>query len=572
MFTCDRCQKSYNSERRYGSHVERCALSDLNDDTRSVRSSRSTGSRKSNAISDVESDYRKDSRLDVDKLLREKTTLKTDLKKYARELQRVKESSRNEVEKTQDYFNQQIYDLTEERDRLNEEIAAARDNLFTEKDHLRDDFNRKLTNYKEQLEKRYSSTCSKHVKRLNQMVDKLQQKLDDQLEEKDKVKDELEKYYTNREETLRNEFESFQEETQKTRMVFEKERDELKRISQTCNIEKDAYKMKCDTERDQQIQKVMIDKKTSVQTLEGLNQSLRKRVESLESERTKESDTLKTLHQNTVTMKEHQMNEMKSQFKRRLEESTKSLESQLQLANNQVEKAVLETTRKHKDKLKQEESQHEKIVEALRIDHERELRDMNTELATYRSDVEYHKKHIDDCVHRKEQDMIRQFQHITEKLEAEKESLRQKLERDYAEAITSREQKLSKLQDEYNTIEEELLKHRLYTKRVKHDAEQIKSQCVSSLNRQKNDTDKIITEREQRIQECKENYETRIEHMKKDFIDKMNNVTSESEKDFNTENLKLKNEVKNLNNSIIRLKSEFLVAMNAQKEKLYQNN
>ena len=628
MYTCDRCQKEYVSERRYESHRERCTLRDLDDDIRSLRSSRSTSSRRSNAISDIENDYRRDSRMDVDKLLREKTKLKADLKKYTRELQRVKEANRDDMEKSQDYFNQQILELTEERDQLTDDLTTARDVLLNEKERLRDEFNRKLSAHKEQLEKRYSSNSNKQTKRLNDMVSKLQDKLDGQIEEKDEIKQTLEEYYTQREEELRKEVEKHQEENQKIRATFEAERAELKRIAQTCSIEKDAFKMKCDTERNQEIQKVILDKKTAVQTLEGLNQTLQRRIDVLEADKAKETDTLKTSHQNTIRMKEHQMNEMKANFKRKLEESTKSLESQLELANQQIEKAVLETVRKHEEKLKQETSQHEKIVEALRVAHDKELRDMNLQLQTARSDVEYQKKHTEDSIKHKEQDMLRQFQQITEKLEGEKESLRQESEKNYTVAITERERKLSQLKDEFDKMEEELVKHRIYTKRVKQDAEDIKNKCVASLNKQKIDTDKVIAEREKHIQTLEEqltktkgdctkrlengktqldsvrssleleqkktttlttqyndlqrrydeaergrvnvatHYENRIETMKREFETKISNIKQETQRELQPENTKLKMEIDQLNASMRKLKDEYITKINNQKDNI----
>lgn len=517
MYTCDRCNKSYSSERRYNSHIERCALHDLDDDARSVKSYRSSSSRKSNAISDIQSEYSEDTQLDLDKLLREKTKLKSNIKKYARELQRVRDASRSELERCQEYFNQQIIDLTEERNQLVEDISTSRDELFLEKERLRDEFNKKLIGHKDQLERRYSSSSNKQIKHLNDMITKLQRKLDEQLEEKEQLKESLEDYYSQKDEKLRNQVEKHQEELQKVKSAFESERNELKRIAQTCSMEKDAYKMKCDTERDKEIQNILVDKKTAVQMLEGLNQHLQNRIDNLDSEKIKEINNIKTSHQNTLRMKEHQIDEMKIQFKRRLEESTKSLESRIELANRQLEKTVHESSKKHTDDLNQEKSHHEKIVKALEIGHKKELHELNEKLNAAYSNVEYQKKYAQDSIKKKEQDMLAQFQQIIDKLEAEKESIKQNSEKNYAEAITTHEEKFSKLQNKYNDIENELFKHRLYSKRVKQDAEDIKSKCLSLLNNQKTDTDKVIAEREKCINGLKE----RLTNIESDYENRL---------------------------------------------------
>ena len=486
MYRCNRCHKSYNDERRYNSHVQRCSHRDINDDSQSIISNRS------NIYMNTDKDIKQESQLDIEKLKRE-------IKKYTRELRRVKEENRDDIEKSQEYLNGQISSLIDERDQLSRDLVVTKDRLYTEKDRLRDEFNRKLRVHKEQLEKRYSSENNRTIKRLTTIVNKLQMKLDNSLEQKEKIKEDLEDHYSRREEELRKEISELQEDMQSTIDAFDKERGNLKTIIDSCNADKTSFEVSCEARKNKDIKNILTQKQTDISLLEGLNSSLKKRLSTIEDDKNQEIQRIKTAHTNKIAMKDAQIKTMNNNFNDTLHKTVSSLQCKIDIANNQVEKAVKEATEKNQEMLNIEKSQHNKIVEALKVQHNLYTKKIKNDLKRAIDEAEFQKKYTDKALKCKEEEMVKQFQIITNNLEVEKESVQRTAKHKYDEDISLRNNTIYKLEDELQIIGKELSRFRISNKRIKDDANKDIEEHKNKLDIHKKELNDIIKDKDKTI-------------------------------------------------------------------------
>lgn len=558
MYTCHTCQKSYNNKGRYESHVQRCGRVNVDDDLQSVASNKSETSIVSNYISDVEGGSKKGSRLNVK------------LKKYNRELQRVKEVNRDDMEKSQEYFHDQILNLTDERDKLAEDLFIAKDKLFYERGRMRDEFNRKLISHKEQLENRYSAAGNKYIKRLKDIIDNLQNKLDSQLEEKEKVKESLDKYYSEREEKFLKDIEKHQEEMQTVSKTFEVERTDLTRIMQACVSEKESYMTKCDVEKNKDIQKILLDKRSDIRVLEKINISLESRLSGIEEDKDKEINRIKTSHKNNIATKDRHISEINARYKKTLEETTKSMQCRIDRAHKEVEKAVQESSKKHIEKLQQEKSQHDKIIIALKMEHKREIENMDKDLRSAIEDVAYQKKFTDHAIERKEKDMLKQFQTITNKLESEILNITRKSDNKYNESVIDGEKTINKLKNDVNIVEHELNKQRMYSKKVEQDSINDKKESDVYITNKKREYDKIIMEKDKSIREISSNLKNKIKLLTQELNSTKRSIDSQTEECASSrrEIQVLKNQNIQLSIDIARIVKESNKTMKEDKDKI----
>ena len=305
---------------------------------------------------------------------------------------------------------------------------------------------------------------------------------------------------------------TLQEDYNKLQKSFESEKARLARLMQTYNTEKDALTIKLDNEKRKEIENINMIKDAKIQTLEGNVNNLQKTIDKLQKERDDEIDTLSTTYKNTLTMKEADLQKMKDRFKRNFEDHTKSLEAQIDIANRQTETAVLESSRKIQDKLKQEQNQRSKIVEGLKIAHNSEIKELQTQLDTYRGEIEYQRKHSTDLLKVKEQDMINQFQNIVNKLEADKIALKQAHERGYEKDITPRDNRIAFLQQQIKDMEEELTRVRGESKTVKQESETLKNNLTATMNTYRLEADKNILDKDKLINKL----ETELKYIQSD--------------------------------------------------------
>ena len=474
---------------RYNSHVQRCSLKDIYNDSQSIISNKSVSSMN---YSNTENGIRQESHLDIEKL-------KKEIKKYTRELKRVKEEKQDDIEKSQEYFNGQLTSLTDERDQLYRDLVVTKDKLYTEKDRLRSEFNRKLRAHKEQLEKRYIDSNNKTVKRLNNSIKKLQMRLDDGLEEKEKIKEDIEEYYSRREEVLKNEISELQENMQSAIDTFDKERSTLKTIINSCNADKASFEVNCEAQKSKDIKNILTEKQTDIHILEGLNTSLKKRLSTIEADKNEEIQKIKTLHTNKITIKDAQIHAMKDNFKVTIDKTVISLQSKIDTANNQVEHAVKEATIKNQEMLNSEKSQHNKIVEALRAQHSLYIKRLNKDVKNATDEAEFQKKYTDKVLKSKEEEMLKQFQTITNNLEVEKETIERTSKRKYNEDISSRDNTISKLEDEIKLLDKEFNRFRISNTRIKNDADESIKEYTDKLNLQKKESNNSIKDKDKTI-------------------------------------------------------------------------
>lgn len=270
MYTCETCSNKYTSQKSYLSHIESCE----------EQQERSSSSRKRNsisALSDIEDD-RSRSRYLIDgismkkmieRLLKDRIKYKAIIKKYKSDIRmRIKEH-RYDLERNQEYFQEQILALNEEKDDLTQQLIASREEVFNEKERLRSNFLKKIALEKKRLGISYERKNPSNIK-LQKNINKLHESINMQIEQKERIKREYDEDIYNRDNSIT----------------------ELKSINNTLSSQ--LEKMKYDTDN---------IKQQFVQNLNQQKEDNEKNIAERDSRITKLETQIKTLHDSNTLLR-----------------------------------------------------------------------------------------------------------------------------------------------------------------------------------------------------------------------------------------------------------------------------
>lgn len=230
-------------------------------------------------------------------LLKEKNDLKTKLKMVLNDLENQSKEHKYEMEKFQDYFQDQIISLTEQKEGLSNELSNLKLCFVEEKEKNRLALEEKLSKYKEIIEKR-CATRDNQVKKLENSLVILQDKLNFQQEEKES----LENVYKENEEKFRQIIFELQDQIRKIK--------EQKIKDQKPNTTEDVKKIitECENkvnEKEKELSVFKLKYKKETGELQDINENLKNQVISLQNNLKKIQDNITlTLHGNLSKQKE----------------------------------------------------------------------------------------------------------------------------------------------------------------------------------------------------------------------------------------------------------------------------
>jgi len=435
---------------------------------------------------DLENDNRDKYRRIIKKLSDDKIKLKDKLRRLIDEIEQRTEEHHRELGKTQDYFQEQISDLTEERDNAHNQLGRLR-----------------LEN--EQLQDRFSD-CEKSKNKksletnlLKEAVSTLQKRLNEQIEEGDMVKDTAEKMIAKREEQLKTNIVDLEEQLRKTREAHAADRHRIQQLSSNFATEKDALARQLAIQHKEKTDSLIAEKTAIINTLQSSVDRMEKRSKEIEKERERIiSDTnfrienakaefdrgieniLKTNDAKTIKMRENyegQLVQLDKNSKNALEQQRLKHERELEIANNRAEKKYAQLMSDKKIEATTSQNELEKLkkeYEALKNSLEKQIQIRTSEIKTY-------------------------YDKIIMKLRNEMEAKLEK-KRDEYSALQTRDDRIQEEMRNSNNILKAQIEHTVEeNKRLKLNSEQLSTQYIKTLNEQKMEMNKAIGERDSKI-------------------------------------------------------------------------
>ena len=496
MFKCNNCSKTYTSNRRYDSHVERCEKQEATTEeslstarsTRSSRSGRSMVSRRSTIpISDVELDtshmgndeYYKA----MEKLSRDKTKLKEQLKKYSIELKRRVSGHRSEMVHYQD----QIDTLTEERDYFQNEIERAKED----------------------------SGDSRVVKRLESTIMKLQERLSQQSKDGDGNKEILQQQIARLEEALKEKNEN----VQKLVMRLQQEHNAVQSVKDAYKTDKNKFEELHVKEKQEEINKILAEKH---KTVTALGEKCKDLFAKLEVERKNVSDREAKIKEISSSLTQEK-NNLKTAL-------TESLESERAIMEGQIN-SVKTICGREVDELKES---HSAEVERLTTIETNKLKRVASQL---QHEISQRKKRIEE-LENESTEKEEQYKKFIEEKKAEFDNNTEKIKRAFRQRenefkaqidavkiqtstiIEETSRKLGEVTDECEPLRQELMRYKTATERMRENNKIANAQFVTNLNKQ-NDTHKLVVkEREDKITEL----ESAIAMIRKESLQRVSNT------------------------------------------------
>ena len=567
MYTCQTCLKEYTSQKRYLAHIERC-------EEQKDRSRTSNRSVASVAISDIEDDRsrsRSRSRVysdsgglgtpksenTVDKLLKDKAKYKIEIKKYKQEIRDRIEEHRLELERVQEYFQEQIVSLTEERDDLSDQI-------FSEKERLRTEFVNKLNMEKKKLENRFGSKNSVAL-RLQTNVDKLQVQLQHQIEEKEMILDNHETQLSEMNDKHHLELETLKEELHNTRKMFDREREEIRKSQQLFQNEKEGSLSVLRREKDSEIQNVITEKDTIIQSLNHQISNLKRDKELQQRDLERAIVDVRSEGELGIQDRNRVIDRLKDTHNRALDQLKVHYDGKIFTLTEQMNKKIQEANDNREKDLAKKEYEHNSIVKN-HIDNynmkEEEFKQKITALDKQIVDIQDQHLRNTENYNRKNQDELKT---ITLNYENELTTLEQRLTKENKENNQERDETINELERLNHTLGAQVGHYRSAMDHMKADTDRLKEQFISNLNKQKHDDDKVIQEREQSIKE----YENRIMALDNEHKKLQSHISSQLEESNNTIK-KLEDKIKDKDEKYHEL-SERLIREESSRNALSQN-
>jgi len=514
MYTCEQCGKEYTSQKRFHAHVDRHNKGD----DRSVRSRASSRSvmsrvsRRQDDISDIEREDRAGSRVadlrslssfsmsgrkfrqTVEKLMRDKTKLKSELKKYSNELQRKVGAHQDEQEQQEKYYNDQLLLLTEERDILTDSLNNVKEEVFNEREKLREDFRVKINNYKEQIDKRYGNNNSKQVKRLENTIEKLQDRLNEQLEDKEKAKDTLEMSFSEREEGFREQMDKKDDMIRTIKDTINAERSEFRRLTSTYQVEKDAFKLRCIQEKEEEIILAITNKNSIIKTLESVQKQLRKSIEEAQGVSAKTISDLKVNHQQALLEKDSQRQQLNLEFSTQYQTNKRQLEKKIESMKQDCETQIKE--------MEKDVSIRVKVIEKKGIrDIENVVEEMEEEKKCLSENIKEREEEIakkDACISTMGANISTLKADFTYKINSDMKVIKEKLQEKFDKEKKEMMSDLVKFEEESHKYKIQSESDKETLQKLRNETNKLKQQFIGNLNQQKKANDQVVKEREER--------------------------------------------------------------------------
>lgn len=550
MFTCENCSKEYVSQKRYQTHVNKCE-----GDTISIASSMSESADLD--VSDVESSIstssqtRKEkgtSRLRdmVEKLMKDNTKLKSELKKYSTELKSVYSTHQDELEKNQEYFQEQINSIAEERDNLSEQVMNYKENIFKENENLRSEFAKKIPTEKKRLESKYKDRSPNEYTDLNNIIGALKSILKQKLEEIEILKNDFEFQLSEKDDLYKKQIDELRLQITETKNSVQDERIEFRNILMRCKNEKEIFKLNCERDKEKQLEHFLIEKRMAAKASEKLKLEFENKIAEMKKDREKAIKDLQYEHQTILREKKEQLVTLKKYSAEQMEKQNNILTGRLNNAlidfNTEKQKYIHDMEHKikgisirHDTILESEITQREKKISVLQNTAEREKN---------RADIA-EKKIVEDLL-KKEKELTLFYEN---KIQITTDEMQRSQKELHNLSLRERDSRISELEKKLKLIHEECSEKLLKAKSKMEDVEsqnKIKSIKIS-------ENEKSL----EKFTDMVKQYKLRIEQLKEEFKTKIQTVQDISDMQFKEE-LKIKTaKIEELNITVTDLKRRF---------------
>ena len=612
MYTCETCNKTYKSQKRYLSHIEqqcnetrsrsrsrsRGGISDVSDIEDAKSRSRSRGGISEDAKSRSRSKPRSLTRLSsssslkeegselLDKLQRDRVRLKSEIKKYKQELRDRVTEHREEIDRIQDQYQEQIYRMQEHNDELQEQVNLANDSIFDEKERLRTDFARKIQQEKQRLQVRYGDQNNSNVSRLNSSLEKLQERVAKQMEEREKLRIENEKILIEREEQYQTQVDSLNSQLITTKRSIDKEREDIRQTTLLLNQEKESIRQTLKQEHDDHVETLQIEYRNTIEALERKCTSLSKQIETITESHKEALENMTTTHHSEIKERNSIISRLKENHKRAVEFNKQQADGQLQ-----------NTIHKHELDIERMKHEHQNAMHKVKAKYDQDISNIKSEISQTiekcNDQVRDMKQKVVD-VETKAADQIRKQNVVCEEKLSEinklhlqtVEELKETHRIELLESTTERDETISDLEKLNHALGSQLGQYKTAMTNMESDVSNIKKQFLTTLNEQQSGDQKAIKEREDRINTLIKD----IESLNKECNKKLNDARIERERisidlDHSRKDAKLKGDaldeakdsyqrifneresiVKNYEERIQNIKKDFIQKLNSVKK------
>lgn len=521
------------------------------------------------SISDVEKTDNETDQKNIKKLLKDKSELKSKLKKVLEEYQNLSKNYKSDIEKCQEYYNEQNKEIQEERDMLYTEIQKLKTELLESKDNARNYFDEKLLKYKDSLEKKYESRNNQVIKRLEQNINILQERLSTQMDEREKIKYDTDEYYSKREDQLQEKIHDLESELIKVKDVYIRDKNELQNTLRNFNYEKEQCINNIKKEHEEQLKKINIEKETIQVNLQSFKEHSDRKIKIIEKQ--KEETILSVRLDNEKIKMDHEkkIEETNDVFNIKIKEIKSDYESKI-IEQNRIHKLNLENKIKECEKqILKNNSEHSKKLDVITYDFQKENEELKINLFKSKSDLE---KATETFANREEQSR-KKYDDWVHKNSLDYENKLELKEKQLQECKLSLEKIVGEHLDSLSTLKEQNQQLKDTIKKLQENISNINNQFISNFTKQKENYENDILVKENKLSM----YERQYKKLSDETIDAVNslerklklstseyNEISEKYENCKTVNLKYEQDINSLKLELISLLQE--------KDKLTEKN
>lgn len=475
MYVCESCSKEYTSQKRYLSHIEHCER----DDVRSVSTNAS--------------EYRpKSDKGLLEKLMADREKMKAELRQYKDELRRKNSHYNEDLEQSHKYYQEQIVSLTEEKEELADKLSCIREEIYTEKERLRAEFNEKLASEK----KRIIASTKEQPTKLQAIIDRLQKKLDKQAEDFDELHENNQAAITLKDEQFKVQFTSMEQR-------FAREKDEFRKLIATCHSEKEAALATLQREKNHEIQQTLTDRNTVIISLENTIKDIRNQIEIREKE-------YKLSLAEITDTKNREMSEKMNTIKHLIDSHNSIIEKMQAKFDGRIENEELKYSRDieklindHKSQISEIEKTHEISMENIKRDTQRQIQEYIDVLAVEKQRTETIEADINRQISQAETNYLEQIEQTKKYYQKELDRQKESLSRNHVESVRDRDDTILTLERLNHALGSQVGHFRSVIENMKVDTNRVKQQFIHNLNKQQTDTEKMLRERDTQITELK---------------------------------------------------------------------
>lgn len=457
-------------------------------------------------VSDVEStsgdrDYRQIAK----KLAKDKSVLKDKLRLLLDEVEARAKDHHKELDKTQRYFQTQIDELTDERDRLGSDVHHLRALLIEEKDKAREQYEQKLQSQKELLEKRYGysngipGAPNTIIKRLEDTIGALQDKLNKQIDTTESIKNTAEEYLAQREQELMKKNLDLDEQFQKLKEIYNAEHNQLLQLTKAHKDEIDALNLKFSREKQEELNKHISEKSDLQLNTNLVKETLEKKNKLIEQQKDEQITAYKFELDKFRVDSERRINEITEGARKTIEELKKDYEGKL-FEKDRSHRVEVDTLKKDFDKnmnaiVDEDKRQLTCVVNTSKKELD-ELKKVNKKLQTELESVT--QKALKD-VAKKEEELKTKYDQSANRSSIELSAKLEAKEKELADHKLRSDKMLGELEDTNDVLKSQLIQVQTLLKKVQDNSQNMNNQFINNLNKQKDLAEEEINRRDTTI-------------------------------------------------------------------------